>query len=198
MSKTPKTGEKDRDGFVVDPLSPDYRWQQLFSEFLKPLARPIFQIGTKIQFAEHPAVKTILATSPDEQIEAIKTLVCRRLVLERQFAKVGSRGADESDCVKALGKLTVFLLGRKRPYTPAQAASLLSAYLPARERRFLWDDAPALLKICQSFATSGEIPAELRDVIKKFAARLHPANDPEDDWEPLPERRAREGFEALT
>ena len=197
MSKTPKTGETGRDGFVVDPSSPDYRWQQLVSEFLKPLPRPIFQIGTKIQFAEHPPVKTILAASPGEQIEAIEALVNRRLASERQFAKVGSRGADESDCVKALGKLTVFLLGRKRPYTPAQAASLLSAYLPARERRFLWDDAPALLKICQSFAASGKIPAELREAVKKFAARLHPANDPEDDWEGAPERRAREGFEAL-
>jgi hypothetical protein len=197
MSKRPETGEKGRDGFVVDPSPPDYRWQQLFSEFLKPLPRPIFQIGTKIQFAEHPPVKTILAASPDEQIEAIEALVCRRLTLERQFAKVGSRGADESDCVKALGKLTIFLLNRKRPYTPVQGASLLSMYLPARDRRFLWDDAPALLKICQDLAADGQMSPELREAIKKFAARLHPANDPEDDWEGAPERRAREGFEAL-
>ncbi len=192
------SGERGCDGFVVDPSSPDYRWQNLFSEFLKPLPRPIFRVYTRIKFAEQPAVKTILATTVGEQIEAIEALVRRRLALEREFERVGSRGADGSDCVRALGKLTVFLLGRKRPYTATQAASLISTYLVASNRRFAWDDAPALLKICQGFAADGNMPPELRQAIKKFVAFLHPANDPDnDDWEGAAERRAREGLEAL-
>jgi hypothetical protein len=195
MSRKTDKGEKGCDGFVVDPSSPDYRWQKLFSELLKLLPRPMY--GRRINFGEQPPVKTILAAPAPEQIDAIGALVRRRLALERQFKAAGRRSAEESDCVYAVGKLTVFLLNRKRPYTSAQAALLLSTYLAASDRRFAWDDAPALVKICQKLAEDESITPELRQAIKKFAAFLHPTNDPDDDWEGAPERRAREGFEAL-
>jgi hypothetical protein len=187
-------GERGCDGFLVDPSSPDHRWQKLFSDFLKPLPRPLH--GRRIKFAEEPSIKAILATSHGEQIEAIEALIRRRLALQREFEKVHRRGPDESDCFYLLGKLTVFLLSRNRPYTPAQAASLISLYLSGRSRRFVLDDAPALLKICQKLPADAAVSSELREAIKKLATLLHPASDG-DDFEGASDRRTREDFQAL-
>jgi len=193
-SKKSLTAKQGADGFLVEPSSPDYRWHKLFSEFLDGLPRPIW--GKRINFASDPAVKSILAASPAEQIGAIGILVNRRVTNERAFRASGSRSAMASDSAYALGKLTVFLLNRKLPHTSASLTPLISAYVSARNRRFFQDDAPVLLKICQKLEAEKAVLPDLYQAIEKLAASLDPGSEG-DDWEGAPERRVRQGFEAL-
>ena len=193
--KTPNK-EIGRDGIPLDAAAPDYRWQKLISEFLDGIPHLVY--FRQVKLAEQRAVKTICSATPTEQIAAVEAILRRRLANERAFSKTGSRSADASDSAGVLTRLTLFLLRRKLPYTPAQAASLLDLYQSLRDRRFLQDDAPVLLKLCQGWAAKGAIAPELFEAVEQLTALLDPANDEEpDDWEGTPERRVRKGFEEL-
>jgi hypothetical protein len=190
------TPEKGRDGIALDAASPDYHWQKLISQFLDGI--PHLLLFRQVELAEQPAVNTIRSAMPAEQIAAVEAILRRRLANEHAFRKSGSRTADASDSAGALTRLTLFFLRRNLPYTPALAASLLALYHSSADRRFLQDDAPVLLKLCQGWAAKGAMTPELCGAVQKLVALLNPASDEEPDgWEGTPERRVRKGFEEL-
>jgi hypothetical protein len=187
--------EKGLDGFALDPTARDYPWHKRFSEFLE---QPLILESVRrmkiqrIKFADQDVVKAFAAAPVAGQVEAIESLVRRRIENERRFWAVGSRGPEESDSARVLTKLTVALIQRCRPETAAQAASLISVYLLSRNGHFVMDDAPALLKMCEKVKGDGPLPSELHAAVTKLAAFLDPANDQEGgEWEGVPERRTR-------
>ena len=195
-TKKPRTSEVGRDGIALDATSPDYQWQKLISKFLDGI--PYLVYFRQVKLAEQPAVKKICSATPVEQIAAVETILRRRLANEFAFRKSGSRSADASDSAGLLTRLTLFLLRRKLPYTPAHAASLLALYHSSADRGFLIDDATVLLKLCQGWAAKGGMTPELHGAVKKLVEVLDPDNDAEpDSWEGAPERRVRKGFEEL-
>jgi hypothetical protein len=195
-TKKARTSEVGRDGIALDSASPDYPWQKLISKFLDGI--PYLVYFRQVKLAEQPAVKKICSATPVEQIGAVEAILRRRLANEFAFRRSGSRSADASDSAGVLTRLTLFLLRRKLPYTPAQAASLLALYHSSADRGFLIDDAPVLLKLCQGWAAKGAMTPELCGAFEKLVALLDPANDEEPDgWEGTTERRVRKEFEEL-
>jgi hypothetical protein len=169
------------DGFPVNPGSPHASCHKLINEFLAEV--PDFTRDYQIKPADYASGRRMLEAPEAERIALIEAMLHRMAWVHRKH------WYSFSTSFGILRKLAHQIWRRELPYTPDQAAAVVSI-ISAQMAGTHWfdDELGPILKICERLKSQGALSPALREALRHLRGSMC-AGSP---WESAARKRARD------
>ena len=177
--------ERGPDRFPLTRGSAHYAAQGLINEFLSEV--PDFTKPEQSKPGSFASGRRILEAPAEEQITIVEALMLRRAWVEAHTLTAGNSAWT-------LRNIAHLLWRRDLPYTPPQAATLVSlASSQMAHNNHFDDDLAHILNICETLKTQNALSPELQQALRTLKTSLRP----DLVWENPARKRARETIDRL-